>query len=91
MSEERDEIIVLIDQARAAGARQSEACSMVGISAKTYQRWTRTEQMKGRRLEPTHKPGNKLSEWERQQLLKVANEPEYADLPPGKISSSSCR
>ncbi|MEE8059015.1 MAG: DDE-type integrase/transposase/recombinase [Pseudomonadales bacterium] len=87
MSQERDEIVTLINDARVAGARQSEACHSVGISAKTYQRWTRPGNSNDGRLDATREPHNKLSEWERQRLLKVANAPEYADLPPCKIVS----
>jgi transposase InsO family protein len=85
MSQEREDILMLIDDARAAGARQSMACNVAGITAKTYQRWTKPDNVKDGRLEAKREPPNKLSEWERQQLLKVANEPEYANLPPCKI------
>lgn len=85
MSQERDDILVLIDEARVAGARQSEACKVIGISAKTYQRWTKPDNVKDGRSDAAREPRNKLSELERQRLLKVANEPEYADLPPCKI------
>ena len=85
MSQERDEILVLIDDARAAGARQSEACQVIGISAKTYQRWTQPENVEDSRLDTAREPPNKLSELERQRLLRVANAPGYADLPPSKI------
>jgi hypothetical protein len=32
-----------------------------------------------------HEPSNKLTTQERQRIIKVANEPAYADLPPNKI------
>ncbi len=85
MSSERKEIITLINDARASGARQSEACECIGISAKTFQRWIRPDNGRDGRLDAKHEPGNKLSELERQRIIKVANEPEYADLPPSKI------
>ena len=37
------------------------------------------------RLDTGREPPNKLSELERRRLLKVANEPDYANLPPCKI------
>ena len=85
MSPDRDEILLHINHARAAGARQSEACEIVGISAKTYQRWMKPDNVNDGRLDAAHEPRNKLSELERQRLIKVANEPEYADLSPCKI------
>lgn len=85
MSADRDEMLMHINNARAAGARQSKACEIVGISAKTYQRWINPDNVEDRRLDAAHEARNKLSELERQRLLKVANEPEYADLPPCKI------
>lgn len=85
MSANRDEIVMHIDTARAAGARQSKACDIVGISAKTYQRWTQPDNVQDGRLDATQAPRNKLSALERQRLLTVANEPAYADLPPCKI------
>jgi len=85
MSDEREKIVTLIDEARVAGARQSAACNVIGISAKTYQRWVRLDNAQDGRLDAGREPRNKLSELERQRLLKVANEPDYANLPPCKI------
>ncbi len=86
MSRERDDILrLIIAEARTAGVRQSEACKVIGVSAKTYQRWSKPANVQDGRLDAVHEPGNTLSELERQRLLKVANGPEYADLPPCKI------
>jgi len=85
MSAERKEIIKLIDQAREAGARQDKACEVIGISAKTFQRWKQPDNEQDGRLEAQHEPQNKLSELERQRVIKIANEPEFAKLPPCQI------
>jgi len=85
MSTERTEMIGLIEQARASGARQSQACKTLGISAKTFQRWVKPDNQQDGRLIALHEPKNKLTELERQRIIKVANEPDYADLPPSKI------
>ena len=85
MSDERDEIITLISEARNAGARQSKACKIMGISAKTLQRWVQSDNHQDGRIDAQHAPENKLTELERQRMLAVANEPEYVDLPPSKI------
>ena len=85
MSSERKEIITLVNEACDSGARQSKACKCIGISAKTFQRWCQPDNARDGRLDAKHEPCNKLTELERQRIIKVANEPEYADLPPSKI------
>ena len=85
MSAQRVEIMCLIDEARASGARQSKACAVIGISAKTYQRWGHHEHQQDGRLHAKHDPANRLTELERQRMITLANEPAYADLSPSKI------
>ena len=85
MSLDRENIISHINEACQSGARQVAACSVIGISAKTFQRWNKREQLRDGRLDAKHNPANKLTELERQRIIHVANEPEYADLPPSKI------
>jgi len=85
MSTERTDMIELIEQARTSGARQSQACQTIGISAKTFQRWVKPDNQHDGRLDAKHEPKNKLTELERQRIIKVANEPAYTDLPPSKI------
>ncbi len=84
MSTERAEIIRLIDEARLAGARQSQACKIIGISGRTLQRWRQGDTPDGR-IDANHAPANKLTEMEKQRIIQTANKPEYADLPPSKI------
>lgn len=85
MNKQREEIIYWIDEARTSGARQSKACEVIGISAKTLQRWSRPDNVEDGRLDGQHEPPNKLTELERQRIIAVANELEYAKLPPSKI------
>ncbi len=85
MSSEREDISKLINTARKSGARQSAACEIIGISAKTLQRWSRVENDQDSRLDAKHTPKNKLTDLERQRIINVANEPAHAHLPPGQI------
>jgi putative transposase len=85
MSAQREETVRHIDEARQSGARQSKACEVMFISAKTYQRWGRPENQQDGRLQAKHEPANRLTELERQRMITLANEPEYADLSPSKI------
>jgi putative transposase len=85
MNNERAAALQLIREARHSGARQSKACEVIGISAKTFQRWSQAGNEVDGRLDNQHIPHNKLSELERQRLIKVANDPDYAHLQPSKI------
>ena len=85
MSDERVRIMTWVTEARTAGARQSKACQSIGISAKTFQRWVKPDNQQDGRLDARHDVSNKLTELERQRVIKVANKPEYAALSPSKI------
>lgn len=86
--EDRRKLAQEVEQACAEGVRLAEACVLVGISARTLQRWR-----KGAGLEhgdrrpgatrPT--PAHALSEDERAAVLAAANDPRFADLPPARI------
>jgi putative transposase len=81
-------VTACIDKACAAGARVSEACRVVEISPRTLQRWREEGAVKtdGRlQAGQQREPANKLSEVERRQILAVANEPEFASMPPCQI------
>jgi transposase InsO family protein len=85
MKKERNEIIALIEEAQNSGARQSKSCEIIGISPKTLQRWRQPDNEQDGRIEAKHEPVNKLTELERQRMIRIVNEPEYADLPANKI------
>jgi len=85
MKAERKDIISQINEACQSGARQAEACEVIGISAKTLQRWHNRDNLQDGRLDAHHSPANKLTELERQRIIKVANEAAYANLSPSKI------
>ena len=87
---DREKAVKLIDEARAAGARLKPACEVMGISDRTYQRWTNGggvgEDQRPLTERPT--PKNKLREEEREKVIEVVNSPKFADLPPCKIVPS---
>jgi len=85
MSAMREDVVSLVNEAIAAGARQSAACEIVGISAKTFQRWSQPNNVSDGRLDATHAPVHKLTTLERQRIIKLANEPAYANLAPSQI------
>lgn len=80
-------MVQLIDEARQAGARLAPACEVLGLTVRTYQRWTQGGGVRvdGRPGAVRPPPSNKLSEAERAQVLAVCHQPEYASLPPSQI------
>jgi transposase InsO family protein len=81
-------VIRLTEEAGDAGARVSEACRVLAISVRTLQRWSGDGEVKadGRKQAGAQRePANKLCERERQQILDVANEPEFASMAPSQI------
>jgi len=76
----------LIEEARRAGCRLAAACSELGISLRTYQRWQLEEGMADRRKNAKRPaPANRLSAEEREQVLAVINSAEFASMPPSQI------
>jgi len=83
---DRKNYCVLIDEAVQNGAKQRLACELVGISARTYQRWNQGEKLsEDRRIYNDVPVHNKLSEAVRQEILSVINQPEYNTLTPYQI------
>jgi len=78
-------VLALIDEACQAGARLQKACEVLGLSIRTVQRWRKVEKFQDKRKESSRSPGNKLSEMERQEVLKVANSPQYRDMTPHQL------
>lgn len=78
-------ILELIDEAVTSGARQSRACEEMGVSSRMLQRWRSQSIGEDQRQGPEEVPKNKLSEFERERLLYVANSPEFRDLSPKQI------
>jgi putative transposase len=84
---ERRKLIGYIDEAVSAGARKAPACKEVGITLRTLQRWIQNGEP-GEDRRPTAvrpEPPGKLTPEERERILAVCNEPEFASLPPSQI------
>jgi transposase InsO family protein len=78
-------ILERIDEAVEAGARLAPACDILGLSARTVQRWREQGGGEDRREGPRREPANKLTPAERRRLLAAVNSPEYRDLSPKQI------
>ena len=79
--------IELIEEATAAGARESVACKELGITQRTLQRWRSADNPleDGRPNAKRPAPSNKLSEEEVNAILEVVNSPEFQSKPPTQI------
>lgn len=83
---QRKQIIDLVGEAVAAGARQARACQVIELSARTLQRWQSAPAATGdRRPQRIQTPKNRLREDERERILETANSEEFAHLPPSQI------
>jgi transposase InsO family protein len=86
--EDRQRIAQDIGQAHEDGARLYKACEVAGIDVRTLQRWQAGEGLVAGDLRPTAvrpAPAHALSADERAQVLQVANEARFADVPPARI------
>ncbi|MBU3161842.1 IS3 family transposase [Clostridium frigoris] len=84
---DRIKALELINEAVHSGARLSPCCDEVGISVRTYERWSLTpESTEDKRPLVCRKPPkNKLSDEERAKIIQVINSNDYADLVPAQI------
>ncbi|WP_448546453.1 hypothetical protein [Thalassotalea fusca] len=83
-TDERQTLITLIQAAWQNGCRLEQACNEAEIDLRTYRRWYRNgkilEDKRPISLRPA--PVNRLTEQERQTIIDISNQPEYANLPP---------
>lgn len=82
---QRSQVIALVSDAIAAGARQDRACGAISLSERTLQRWQRDQCRGDQRPMRVQAPQNRLSASERQAVLVVANSDEFAHLAPSQI------
>ena len=74
---------MLVEEAVAGGARLSKACEVVGLPARTLQRWVHSP-IDGRKG-PRRSPANRLTQRERNRVVEVATSPEFRDMSPKQI------
>jgi putative transposase len=84
---EKQRILIqdLVKTACTGGVSLQAACDIIGITARTLQRWKKSQTMIDGRSLVKRIPHNKLSEAERQKVLEVVNSSKYGHLPPSKI------
>jgi len=78
--------MTLITEAVYAGARQSKACGVLGLSCRTLRRWRATDNLDDLRKGAVRKPcPHALTANEKEEILAVCNSAEYQSLPPSQI------
>ncbi|MDJ0333302.1 helix-turn-helix domain-containing protein [Planococcus sp. S3-L1] len=79
--------VELIQEANRGGARLAQACQVLNLSVRTYERWVAGGEVKEDQRPYAERPvpKNKLSEAERKEVLEVVKKEEFADLPPSQI------
>ncbi len=82
---ERNQIMALVAEAIAAGARQDRACAVISLSERTLQRWQGDKLSGDQRPVRIQEPKNRLSEIERKRLLTIVNSDEFGHLSPSQI------
>lgn len=78
-------IFGMLNEAVEHGAPEAKAAEVLGLSARTVQRWRRQGTGDDRRCGPKTRPKNQLTEHERRAVLTTVNAPEYRDLSPNQI------
>ncbi len=78
-------IVQLITEAQAAGARLRPACTVVGLSTRTVERWRLSPERDDQRRGPTRAPGNALTSAEQTQILAVMGSLRYAGVTPKQL------
>lgn len=87
--EARQNLARNIHAAQQAGARLKLACATAGIDVRTLQRWKARDGLvagDGRPAAQRPVPAHALSPAERAEVLRVANEVRFADVPPARIN-----
>ena len=80
----REQIMALIEEAGASGARQAPICAVLQLSVRTVQRW-RGDTQGDQRIEVVRVPHNKLPAAQREAILAIMNSLAYRDRPPSQI------
>jgi len=78
-------ILAAVAEAQAAGARLAMACRLVGISARTVERWRGRLGDDDRRCGPRRRPSNALRPSEEAQVLAVMTSSRYARVSPKQL------
>lgn len=79
----RAEALSLLQEGAEQGARLAQCCAALGVSLRTLQRWRHGTE--DRRRGPTKAPAHRLSEEEKDDIVRLANSPQCRNLSPEQV------
>jgi transposase InsO family protein len=82
---ERAVILAALGEAQTTGARLHAACGVIGIAARTIERWRGQPGAGDRRCGPRRRPRNALTSAEEAHLLAVMTSARYGNVPPKQL------
>ena len=87
---DRENAVLLINEAIKSGASCKKACERLGITERTFYRWkkrkTDTDSYEDGRPHADHSnPANKIPAEIRREIINICNRPEYASMAPCEI------
>ena len=77
-------IVTDLEAAVVAGARRTAACAVVGLSARTLERWRGAHPVDAR-PGPKRAPANRYSDADRRRICTTVTQRAYRDLSPHQI------
>lgn len=83
--ENRQKLLEMVNVAVESGSSRENACEVVDITPRTYQRWGLSPETGDGRCGPLQEPGNKLTEFERARVIRIASSREFYDKSPHQI------
>lgn len=88
IAEDRTAVLSLVNEAIGGGSSQEKACGVIGITAKTLQRWARRPLLGDQRHGPSTTPANKLTPEERAKIIAITTGQEFCNMSPHQIVPS---
>jgi transposase InsO family protein len=84
VKEERDNITACVSEAVEQGARKEQACKIIGLTARTIQRWQKNH-CGDQRPDFKRMSSKALTDEEKDKIVEVCNSNEYKDMTPNEI------
>jgi putative transposase len=81
----RSETLRLVQDCIVAGGNQVEACEILGVNLRSVQRYKSSTLIGDQRRGPVTVPFNKLSNFEREKIKRIAISLEFCDMTPHQI------
>ncbi len=84
-SSDRSQVLELVKESVSQGASQEKACEILGVDARSVQRYKLSPESFDKRRGPVTAPSNKLSNFECEKIKSIAISSEFCDMSPHQI------